>query len=564
MPFYKISIAAILLVLGFTACNNMPKQAAFIPKDATAVISINAKGLSKKIAWNVLMGSDLFDEMKKELPDSAAVSGLGDAGIDVLNTIYAFTKTDERFSGGTKMTAIIPLNDVKKWEAYLQKTFPGMAVKDVKKRKEAKLGNNLYAGWQNDMAIVMNTLSQYPSYDMANGDTSAPMAKDEDVLPQEMDAAFHLSKENSLVKDKRFAQLDAEGHDMCLWVNYDAMMGSMSKGMGSIAGGLAMSGKLWKNAAMATGVDFEKGKIAAGVKYYVSEELQQVYKEYGSPAADKEMITMLPKQNMALMATMHLTPKALKATLEKMGMIGFMSLGLAETGLTNDDVFDAFSGDMAVAVNDFAVKKETIAMEGMEPFTSTKPSADYLFSAKIGDKAKMMKLINFTVSKEMVKPIGDNVWIVGDDDTAYIVANDKFLVVTNKLPVANNFLAGVYKSQSAPAIVKEEIYGNPAGIFADFQALLANIQFTNEEQKNSQMAAEMKRLAQNFIASGGEFKDDCFKYKAEFNFVNKNENSLIILMDFAARMQKLNKEDDMPLPPPAPTAMMPDSVAKSY
>lgn len=564
MSSYKITIAVLLVAFTFTACNNTPKQAAYIPKDASIVIGINAKELSKKIAWNVLVGSELFDEMKKELPDTAVVSGLGDAGVDVLSTIYAFVKTDERFSNGVKMTAIIPLSDVKKWENYIHKTFPGIVIKATKNRKEAKLGDNIYAGWTNDMAIVMNTLSQYPTYNMMDS-IATPVAKDEDVLPQEMEAAFNIDKGNTLLKDKRFAKLEEEGHDLTLWVNYDAIMSNMGSSMGSLTGGIAMSGKLWKNAAMATGIDFEKGKIAAAMNYYVAEELQQVYKEYGTPSADKEMVAMLPKHNLAFMAAMHLTPKALKATLEKMGMLGFMSLALTETGLTSDDVFEAFSGDMAIAANDFMLKKKTIAYEGMEPFTSTTPSVNYLFTAMIGDKAKMLKLINFAVSKDMLIPMGNNIWKLSDgvEDTTYIVTNEKYLVASNKLSAANGFLTGAFKTQEMPQPVKDEVVGKPMGMFADFQALLANIQYTKAEEKDSLMTVEIKQLAQNFVASGGDFKDGSFKYKMDFNFVNKKENSLIILMNFAAKMQKLNNQYQEAVPP-TPTALMPDTTTVNY
>lgn len=557
MRIYNFSIIAGLVIVLFSACNNTSKQAALIPKNANAVVGIHAKELSKKIAWNVLVGSELFDEMKSELPDTAAVNGLGDAGIDVLNTIYAYTQNDERFSGGMKLTAIIPISDVKKWEAYILKNFPGTAMKNVRNRKEANLGDNMYAGWTNDIAIVMNTISEYAPNE--NGEAaSTTVAKAEDILPQEMDAAFNLDKSNSIVNDKRFTALEEAGHDVTLWVNYEGVMNKMNKEMAAVQG-LNINDKLWKNSAMATGIDFEKGKIAATMKYYVADELQQVYKEYGSPAADKEMIAMLPKQNLSLIAALNFSPKALKATLDKTGLLGLMSLGLANSGLSNDDIFDAFSGDMALSVNDFMVKKKTVQTEGMEPFTNPNPTANYLYTAKIGDITKLEKIIKFATDNAMLTPLETNAWIIGFGDTTYIVKNEKYLAVSNKLADAKSFLSGAFKTQTIAAPIKEGVMGKPFGVFADFQTMLANIEYTAQEQKDSLMTMELKNTAQNIVINGGEYKEGYFGYNIGFNFVNKNENSLIILMNLAARMQKIDGDDEA-TNPAVPTAMASDTL----
>ena len=63
------TILTLLSAALLSACSSMPDHLRYVPKDAIAVTGINLRGLSKKIAWNLITGSKLFKEMQKRIPE---------------------------------------------------------------------------------------------------------------------------------------------------------------------------------------------------------------------------------------------------------------------------------------------------------------------------------------------------------------------------------------------------------------------------------------------------------------------------------------------------------------
>ena len=82
--FVYFLFPALLLL---SACHRTPDHAKYIPKDALMVAEINTKELSKKIAWSMITGSNLWDKIKgsKSKEDSAKqsefIKNMQEAGI---------------------------------------------------------------------------------------------------------------------------------------------------------------------------------------------------------------------------------------------------------------------------------------------------------------------------------------------------------------------------------------------------------------------------------------------------------------------------------------------------
>lgn len=578
---HKLLLAFGIILIMFSACNNVPDQAKYIPKDAVAVAGINTQELSKKIAWGMLTGSDLFDEINKNEKDSGAINGLSDAGIDLLSTIYVYAKADERFDAGANLVALIPLSDVKKWEAYLAKNFPEATIKEVNKRKETSIGNGVYIGWNDKMLIGTNNIHRDVKYEMdmqadedgqdsvaisvnakANADTD-----DMVQLTAEMEKAFNVSKDNALISDKRFKKLESETHDVSFWLNYDALMTRIGKGAGAFTGGFALSNTLWKDAALAASLNFEKGKMVGDMIYYTPDGLSEVYKAFSGVHTDKEMLDMLPTQNLGVMAGFHMAPQAVKGMLEKTGVLGFITMGLADSGLTTDDIFGAFTGDMVFSLNNFSVKQESTANVAQDStginHNSSSATYDLLYAMKINDKSKFDKLMNLAVSAEFIKPAGSNNYILSLGDTVFLQTTDKYLVISNKQEWAQNYLAGTFKNQERPKLVKDFVYGHTFGTYADIQNLMNATEVKTQGSTDSLLASELKKLMGNATFYGGDFKNNAFTYHSELNFQNKEENSLIILLNFFKQMKSLteNKAENASQ---TPVAMGIDSADKSY
>lgn len=539
------STIVVCLVVGFlSACSKIPDHARYIPKDAVAVISVNLKSLSKKVAWNMITGSKLFKEMQKRIPEKStkdAMMGIENAGIDALNSFYVYVKNDARFSGGNRVTGLVPLADEAKWEAYMKQVFPQVTIKQNGERKEASLGSDMYVGWNKNLLIIMNTMVTAVVADSPGAEMIKP---DPAALSAEMDNAFGITKENSVLGNKHFSKLEMDGHDMTFWLNYDQLMTQYSGNMAEKMG-MSLSGALWKDAAFTAGFDFKKGKITGDMRYYMSDDMKEIGKELGGTNADKEMLERLPSQNMDMLMALHLSPKGVKSLLDKTGLLGLVNVGLSTQGMNVDNVLDAFSGDMAFVMNDFALHIETVTDSFMGQAVvhqNQKPSMSLSYAIKINNKANFEKILKLAKDNGL-QPMGNNYVIpIDDKDSVYIMLNDQYLVASNKYIYATGFLGGNFKSQKMNAATAKEIYGHPTAMYMDIQQLFKNIDAgISHSAHDSAMIVESKKLLNSISLSGGNFVDNAFEYHLDINFMNPDENSIIELMDYGMRMSDADK-----------------------
>src|ERR1700752_1108150 len=99
---YRHSRGYLLILLSVVllgACSKVPDNARYIPDDVVAVAGINLRSLSKKIAWNLITGSKLYKEIRKNMPAKNTgdmIGGIENAGLDVSNTFYVYTRPDTR------------------------------------------------------------------------------------------------------------------------------------------------------------------------------------------------------------------------------------------------------------------------------------------------------------------------------------------------------------------------------------------------------------------------------------------------------------------------------------
>jgi hypothetical protein len=571
-----IALVCAIAILG--SCNSMPDTARYIPQNAIVAVGIHTNEIGKKIAWNAITGSKLLDELKKrKLADNNTSIDPEAMGIELNSVTYIYMKSDKRFSNGNRVTALIPLEDAAKWEDYVKRSFPNAAVKTQGERKEAMLANGMYTGWSKNLLIVMNTfempkdynVTQYMSDTHIEGDdttnitvsitdtvaqaTPTPTAPaiDEAQLLAEMDNAFNIKKENSLVENKRFTKLETGGHDITVWVNYDEIMSAYGvQGMSGMMG-INLSNALWKDAAFAAGFDFEKGKITGNMQYYSPEEMKEVAKEMGKESASKEMIDMLPLKQPNMAFTWHLSPKGLKGTLDKMGLLGFANLALSQQNLSADYIFDALTGDMAFVVNNFKVKTDTsgvsyynMDMTG-DSTAHTKnytPDAKFLYALKIGKKENFDKLLQLAVTNKVLINTGNNTYKVGDNNQMMVVTNDKYLVCANDATHAQAFLQGNNKKDKKDENIGSTL-NHPVGMYINLQSMFNSFNPGDmSSAKDSLMFVTSKNLLQRVDMHGGEFNSGSFNYDISVSFMNKEENALLQLIDFAVKMSEIEKQ----------------------
>ena len=578
----SITLLAVLCVtLLFGACSSVPKHAQYIPKDALAVLSVNTGAISKEVAWAKITGSKILDDMEKGATDAKekkAAQGLKNienSGIDFMNTLYLYTKSDTRYSGSQHVTAVLPIKDKAKWEAWLKSVWPDANIHAVGARREALLGNKAYAAWDDGVAMIMNAVmvrSAQNAPQTTTTDTTAPANEimmppspdanmsvtekaDEPATAADMDLAFKLPKESSIIENAHFKSLMKEGHDVSLYVNYDAAMNSAAA-MTNGAMGMNMGATLWQGTAVTAGMDFKNGALDGNFRYYSSDSMKAIAKEFGADNFDGTMASRVPGQNLNMAAGYHLSPKALKMILDKMGYTGLANMYLAQQGFTVDAILSAFTGDVAVCANNLTMTKEMQATDsasqafGMKPYESMTPKLDYIIALKIGDKAafdRLFKFVNTNAGIALVETSPGTYTLPAEaksgnammDNLTFIVT-DKYFAVGNNPASVQAYLKGGGSTSDA---AKSELNGHPIGLYADAQSLLQAGTAMTGTPADAAAMAEVKKLFADFGVHGGEFKDGANEYNFSLRMVNKSENSLLQLVQFAQRMSEMNNKN---------------------
>lgn len=550
------AIAALFSVLiFFSACNSVPDHARLIPKDAVMVAGIHTTSIGKKIAWDAIMGSKLVEKMKEQNTEKGGmIDDLQKAGIKGLTTFYVYMQPDTRFATGNRITALIPLEDANLWATFVKKVFPQAVVKQGGEYQEALLADGMYAGWNKEMLIIINTSSapgEIPAADSAN---PAPAPVVDDVqLAAEMSNAFKLTEANSLVRNKRFAELEKNGHDITLWINYDALIerNITSKGVQNMMGGFSLSNNLWKDAAFTGGFDFNEGQIKGEMRCYMSEELAKVGADLGKTDIDKQMIDNLPSQNRSLLFAWHIAPAGLKGLLEKMGVLGIMNLALTGQGMNFDYVLDAFAGDIALSLNDFSVQKAAVPAADSAHTADTgasrtgyqalKPEFSYVFTMKLNKIENFKKLLQLAIAQRTIRAEGNNRYVVLNSPLLTFVHNDKYLVISDNADNAMGVINGSYK-KGGESPSSKAVSGNPFGLFIHIDSTMGGLDGNIiNGQQGAEMLAESKNLISSIDLKGGQFNNSAFYYNMNIDFVNKKENSLLQIIDFTNRMNNLTE-----------------------
>ena len=559
---HRTILPAIALLLLLASCNSLPKHARYVPKDALMVLGLHTGEMSKELAWSAITGSNLLDEMRKagggKMPDM--MKDAENAGIDFGSTMYFYTKPDTRFSGSTRMAAVLPVADAKKLDAYIRKYASGAAIRSLKDRSEVLIDGKVYIGWNEDVLIAMNTIvqnvetSETPVPDTVDGELiegnaniSMVESVDSVATATEMDAAFHPVKGASMTDNSRFKDLENAGHDITVWLAQDALMDAYGSRAGMM--GFTMGGGLWKGSAMATGFDFEKGRVDGSMRYYASDSMRAIAKEFGKENIDGDMLRRLPSAGLNFAAGYHLSPKAIRMMLDKMGVTGMANLALMQKGMNVDDVLGAFSGDMVVSLNNFRVETKMQEIDsvtqkefGLTPAPITSPAIDFVYAMKIGDKAKMTKLLSFLSSSELLQQSAPNVYILPNStDGPTLIFNDKYLAVSEGAAGAQAFLKEA--AGTMPEAVKKEINGHPLGMWADVQSFMTGAaQMSRGSSSDSATFNVVRNLFTTFTGHGGEFKGNASEYHMSLGFVNKDENSLVQLLHLAQQLAALNNK----------------------
>lgn len=521
----------------FSACSKNSEHSRYISKDAIGVLSINTMELGKKVAWSALSGSPMFEEMSGS---DTAKFDIEKTGVEPLTTFFIFAVPDQRLSSKSRMMLIVPLKDAKKFQAFVKEKFPEAKFETKDKLSFAYINDNTSVGWDDKTAIVAVGSPSY-GQDWNEDGTPKPKANNLTILTEEVQKTFALPKDQSLAENKKFTDLMKDAHDISFWLNYEALASSMPQDQLGTAGSvMASQKKLLKDAYVTGSVDFEKGKIVGEATYFFNSSMKAIAEALEVKSVNNDLLKKVPGTQMNMMMSYHFNPQGIKALADTMGVLPLANLGLKEVGLSMDDILNVFTGDILLAVTDFTIKTESksYSMGGSDvSYTSPVPSMKATLSFKIKDKAAFNKIMQTAVANELLTTTTPGIYSIGTYAT--LAANDEYLVISNEAETASSFMTGTAKADWK---LPSDITSNPYGFYVDIKNTVKSLPLDLLYGKeDTAVFQDGRKLLESISAYGGKVQGDHSSFHFEAAFQNKDENSLLQMINFAQKIAEAEK-----------------------
>jgi hypothetical protein len=519
-PFSLLGLVIVISMI--VACNKVPKHAQYIPKDVMMVGTINMKNLSQKLIWSAITGSDLFEEMQKNVENEeskAAMKDISNIGLDQLSTAYFYFTGDFK----TKGTAcvVLSMKDAGRFEKFVGKNYPQAKVEDKGTYKWSALESGLIAAWNKEAALFFPTQSG----------TGGMLSMEE--VQKSMEQSFNLKKDQSVASLEHFNTLQGEDHDMSFWLNYESMY-QMNAEWNSGPAQAFMKPEYFKDAALATGIDFEKGSVDAVMDYYMSKELSEIYTKFAKDANSKELVENLPSGDVAFLMSYQFKAEMIKEFLAKFKLDGLADIGLMAVGTSMGTLTEAFNGDMVIALTDMKKVSDSVSSSFPTKF-------EFFMAMKQNDPAAIEKLLNMGIKNELLIRSGNDYKLSQGSSDVTLVNDKKYLTVSTRSDYTKQFLSGQKgPATTIPKEVMAELNANPFTFYVNMQQVLNSFPIETSDPDEKALMDEGLKMFTYAEMHGGKMKKGASHMEGQLNFTNKSENALIQIIHFAMKAKKLS------------------------
>lgn len=571
----KVLLAAVTTAVMLSACSKTPEESRYIPKTAGVIVDLNAKQLTTKLVTNGITMDKLFDAAQTKDTANEMMKAWKDAensGIDLQSHFFAsFVFQGQPAENKSYISLTASLKDADKFEAYLKKNIANYSLKtqnDFKYIWEEK--QHAVIGWNKSAVIYISAVNPNDLEKYAPGGSSAPdypsdepmvdsaavpaadevivdsavaipaalVATEDDAVIKtwvaEVDHLFHLKKEESAGTIEPFAKLLKENADAGIFVNPEAIYNG-----GQFTMIPANVKKLMEGSFYTGTVNFENGKIVFNGHSYMGKELAAIYKKYGKKEIDMDMLKKYPSQNITGFVSYAFDFRMIGDIVKATGMDGMVNLLMGKSGLSMDDVLNAFEGQLTYVASDFAItKKESPYFPG--EFTE-KPDAKWIFSLKVGNKDAFNKVMTSPMLKEVFTREGDHYTVANPMAAATMPAmsiTEKYVTLGSDSALLQEYLGGKGHIK-LPDGIESKVKGSMIGGYVDLEKVTSVIPEDKADEDEKVVVKKAKDLLKDvtFVskADGGDVQHG----EAVLTFKNKDQNSLVQLINLGTETVKV-------------------------
>ena len=526
-----------VIVLFVSSCSkSVPKQTKYIPKDASAVFSINPKNIFEKLDNNhVNLDSIMKAATAADTSMRWTMDDIKNAGIDLTTDVYFFVQQAGSIMSGqnTVVGFTGAMHSTSDFEAFLKRKMPAVQIKKENSYSYALLKDGFVAGWNDDVALI----AKASSYNTQGGSAGT----DESGASQKALATYFTQKEDaSIASVDAFKDGAKEKADMLLFSSSNSAMASIPML------GMSKASDLLKDLYSVSTFNFEDGKVVMDSKSYTNKMLADTLKDYAGPKVDMDMVNKYPGVVNGF-AVFSFNPKLITAILNIAGVTATANQGLQSLGFTIDDVTRAFKGDFAVIVSGFGMEEK--ASPEMPEYKYKQPVAKVLVNAAIGDKASYDKIVKALAAKDiMVLKDGQYIFkeIAEGKADGFVMSTDaKNLIIASDAALLQQYKGGTGKI-TLPSGVADKAKGNALSFYADIASILNAMPPDTTDQS---MMNTAKQTFKDAFVSSENISGNTIKGHLEVRLVNEKENSLATLTRYfgtlANAMEKMKETAGM-------------------
>ncbi len=555
----RYSLLLLLAAVILTSCkNNTPKEAKYIPKDASFVLVLDPQQMQDKlqkggISVDTLL-SRIFKNDSANSKDKALFNEVRmNAGINWNEKFFLFMvqKNNADNSMSNTVSMLASLQDAGKLQAFLKKQDK-LKTNEIKKETDFSymvLHDGGIVSW-NDKQVIFSIYNHNlkATYDTVAMTFKKPVpVNTEAEMKQEVTRFFTQKPGESLADVSIFTDMFKEKADGYAFTSANSSLAVLS----NMPLQIPKLEELLKDNYTTSTLSFDDGKITAKTSTYTNPLLSSVLKQYSGPIVNMAMLENYPSSNINGFMLAAFNPEIMGGMLKQLEVEGLVNTFLQKTGLNSQDIYKSLKGDIAVVISD-------LGMSGIEPQMKTdeksmmkkKPFVKMLLSAPVGDKTSFNKILDKAAEQGMLVKKNNIYKAAGVLATMglFVMADDKNLIIAS-----DSLTYTQYISKSSKAVLKQEILDRFKGKSTAFYFDIANT--LNGFSKDAgdgfhQSITTAKNTFKDVIASSDNFDGKTVKASFEIRMQNEKQNSLVtltsLLTDIAVDMRvQAKKEKDM-------------------
>lgn len=535
----RTTTSALLMIFGaavllLTACSKTPEGGKHIPKTAALVFGINSKQIQDKLVKEGLSVDKIFEAVQDKDTSNELSKALKEAensGVDLKGDVYIALVPGEK--GKSYASVVAKLDDATKFEAFIKE----------KSKKEVKAGTDFkyiadkegLVGFNKETIIGVFVIN--PNKFEFTGDVGVANATgtevDEKAWVEVLNGLFHLKADESVGTIESFKEVQKEKGDVFFWMSSEQIY-AFNPGTPSGMAALVTTNikKLTAGSYQTAAAHFENGKIKVNSLAYAGKEIQDIMKKYPMEKVNIGALETYPSENVLGFALMNFDLRMLGDIIKLMGMDGFANMGLAETGLTLDDILKAFTGEIALVASDFSVVSKP--SEWDSTYKVTKPEVKWVFSMKVGDKAAFEKVMNTPMVGQMFTKQGSEYVPNQPMGEVAVSINDKRILAASDNGLMTSYSEGKSKVKLDAGIL-DKAKGNVMSMYLSVEKLVNNLP-AEEMKLPDSVLNDVKGLLKDFTVSTEPSNGKSQRSTMELNFKNENQNTLVQIVNFSKKM----------------------------